>query len=410
MTEPEPVYAPQWERPVRQFVAIFLVIASVFALTLLAPVVQMLVLAFLIAFLLLGPARAISRRTPIPYSVSVTLIYVLLVVIVLLAFLIVIPELVRGINDLIAAVSRALDTLEMQLREYTPDQGVVTILGIQIDMDGLVTPLRDLVVGMGDGETDRPAMDVLQSINLREVLNSFFNVAGTLTSTVTATIGSATGVVSNLLLALFVSFLVLIDLPNTQASVVRSIPEDYRREYALLFEKLEKVWKCFFRGQVTIGLIIGLLTWIQLKLMGAPGAEVLAIFTGLISLIPTLGGLIALVPLGIIPLLQGSSVFTLMPNPIFALLVVGINLVISQVIWNVVAPVILGDVLDLPLPVIIVGVFIGAAVGGILGAFLVAPIMSSLRVIIAYLFNKIMAVDPFPEQEPAVPLGENAWE
>ena len=74
---------------------------------------------------------------------------------------------------------------------------------------------------------------------------------------------------------------------------------------------------------------------------------------------------------------------------------------ISQIIWNAVAPKILGDALDLPLPVIIVGVFIGAAAGGVLGAFLVAPIMATMRVLIAYTWNKINLQDPYPgEPEP----------
>jgi predicted PurR-regulated permease PerM len=105
-----------------------------------------------------------------------------------------------------------------------------------------------------------------------------------------------------------------------------------------------------------------------------------------------------------VPLLQGSTVFVDMPNGLFALLVVIVNLLISQVIWNVVAPKILGDALDLPLPVIIVGVFIGAALGGVLGAFLVAPIVSTLRVLVFYTIRKIAQEDPFPGLVPQAPL------
>ena len=72
------------------------------------------------------------------------------------------------------------------------------------------------------------------------------------------------------------------------------------------------------------------------------------------------------------------------------MLVVGINLVISQLIWNMIAPKILGDALDLPLPVIIVGVFVGAAAGGVLGAFLAAPILATLRVIISYCGTRLI--------------------
>jgi predicted PurR-regulated permease PerM len=80
------------------------------------------------------------------------------------------------------------------------------------------------------------------------------------------------------------------------------------------------------------------------------------------------------------------------------LLVVGINLVVSQIIWNGVAPKIIGSAVALPLPVIIVGIVIGTAVGGVLGAFLVVPILGTLRVIVYYLIMKITQRDPYPNE------------
>lgn len=413
-------YQPQWGRATRLIVAILLILAAIFALTLLGPVIQMLIVAFLIAFLVLAPSRFLTEHTPLPYTAWVFICYAFLVVTVLLALLILIPPFVDAANGLLGDVRDGVTTLEGQLQEYTPGQGVVTVLGVPVDLDFILTPLKDFVVnsaqvaggttsgtqGSSGTTTSPPPPAFLQNLDLRSLFSGAFNVAGTVTSTVTSTITTVTGFLAALLLALFISFLVLIDLPNTQAGLIQSIPRPYWREYALLFERIERVWNGFFRGQVAIALIIGVLTWVQLRLMGAPGAEILAVFTGFISLIPTLGGFIALIPLSIVPLLQGSLVFTQMSNVVFALLVVGVNLVITQVIWNVVAPMILGDILDLPIPVVIVGVFIGAAAGGILGAFLVAPIMSSLRVIVAYLFNKIYAQDPYPGQQPRVALGE----
>ena len=403
-------YQPQWNQATRLIVVILLILASIFAMTLLGSVIQMLIVAFLIAFLVLAPARALTENTPLPYTAWVVFCYIVLLVAVFILLLILIPAFVEGANNLLQDIQSGLTALEQQLQDYTPEQGIVTVLGIPVDIDFVLTPLRDFMISAEPAEGGAAAptqpLTFLQDIDLRSLFSGAFNVAGTVTSTVTSTITSVTGFVAALLLALFISFLILIDLHHTQAGLIRSIPAAYRREYALLFEKIERVWNGFFRGQVTIGLIIGVLTWLQLRLLGVPGAEILAVFTGFISLIPTLGGFIALIPLSIVPLLQGSLVFTEMSSVVFTLLVVGINLLISQVIWNVVAPMILGDILDLPVPVIIVGVFIGAAVGGILGAFLVAPIMSSLRLIAFYLLSKIYANDPYPGQQPAVALGE----
>jgi predicted PurR-regulated permease PerM len=304
---------------------------------------------------------------------------------------VIIPAFVNGFNSLSQSMNRAYNDLRASLEQYTPEQGIVTILGANLDLGFIIDPIRNFVLGTGGTATAK--------VDLQQVLGGLFNVAGTLTETVTSTIGIAANFVTTLVMALFISFLILVDLPKTRRSIFRSMPTAYHREYALLISKTGHVWNSFFRGQVIIGVIIGLLTWVQLAVMGVAGAAILAIFAGVISLIPTIGGFIALIPLALVPLFQGSSVFTDLPNGAFALLVVGVNLLISQVVWNIVAPKILGDALDLPLPVILIGVFIGAALGGILGAFLIAPILGTLRILVLYAVSKIGQQDPVPGEE-----------
>ena len=61
MIGPQPIrgqaYQPQWSGWVRQFVAIGLVIATLFAATLLAPVLQILIWSFILALIMFLPAR-----------------------------------------------------------------------------------------------------------------------------------------------------------------------------------------------------------------------------------------------------------------------------------------------------------------------------------------------------------------
>lgn len=430
--QPNAGYHPQWERPTRLMMTVFLIVGGVYALTLLAPVIQMLVFAFLLAFAMFAPSRALTRRLHIPWAGSVVIVYLLLILAVLGLLLVFIPGFVDGVNTLLRQIENAYQSLLVRLQQYEPSQGIVNVLElIEIDLNPIIEPVRDFILGRqvglpeapgglgieapptpglivpgGLGASTTPALTLnpLESVNLQQLIESVFNVAGTVTDLIGSLVGGLARFFSNLLLAMFVSFLVMIDLPHTYDNLVKWIPQAYHREYALLLARVRAVWNGFFRGQVFIGIVIGALTWVQLTLMGVPGATILAIFTALISLIPTIGGFIALLPLSIVPLLQGSLVFISMSNVVFTLLVVGVNLLISQGIWNVVAPKILGDALDLPLPVIIVGVFIGAAVGGVLGAFLVAPIMSTLRVIIIYVIRKIGQADPFPGEVPVYPL------
>lgn len=406
-------YHPQWDRYTKILVTLILLVAGVYALTLLAPVFQLLTIAFIVAFLMYAPTRFVTRVTPIPWAGAVLMLYMMLIIVAFFLVLIASPALVRAVNSLVDSGERAYISLQQEMSRYRTVDGIVDVFGTKVDLNPIILPVRSFVLGNTEDDLEAEpdsAADTLQiqSLDLRQILDGVINVAGTVTGTVTSAIGGVVGFLSTLLLAIFISALILIDLPNNRQAFEKWIPPDYQRETRLLVRRIIYVWNGFFRGQVSIGILIGLLTWAQLKLMGITNAEILAVITGLISLIPTIGGIIALFPLGLVPLLQGSTVFTEFTNLGVAVLVVLVNLVFNQVIWNVIAPKILGDALELPLPVIIVGVFIGAAVGGVLGAFLVAPAMGTIRIIVVYALNKLAGRDPFPENEAppvAVPQG-----
>ncbi len=397
-TEPQngELYQPQLTAWARQVIIVVLLIATVYALTLLAPVMQLLSMTFLLSLVMFSPSHFIAHRLKLPYSIAVVLCYVVILVILGLIVARFIPAAVDGANTLRNDAEQGYTQLQDTLQHYTPDQGVVTILGVKLDLNFLVDPIRNQLLGSGQNTAQNTT--VISSSDLRQVVS-------TMTGILTSAVSGITGFVSLSLMALFISFLVLLDLPNLSRALPGWIPPTYHRESSLLIQHIGAVWNGFFRGQVLISIILTILTWLQLTLMGVQNSVVVSVFVGVISLIPTLGGFIALVPIAAIAFFQGSTVFTTLPNGTFAILVVGVNLIISQIIWNVVAPKIMGDAVNLPLPVIIVGIFIGTALGGILGAFLITPIIGTIRVIIVYLLKKIGRLDPFPDQEPTWTFG-----
>ncbi|MDX2162639.1 MAG: AI-2E family transporter [bacterium] len=422
---PQSSYSPQWGAWTRQLMTIFLIIAGLFALTLLSPVVQVLTLAFLLTFALYIPTRSLNRRVHFPWAMSVIVVYTMLILAIIIGILLVIPAAVNGVESLSTNLAEGVGRFENEIQPYLQDGlNTVEVFGVQVDIQFLMDPVRQALGALSQiNETspnvetpapstaDPPADEatgtttVISATDVRNLINSLLSIAGTLTETLTSAITGITTLFTSLLLAVLISFFLLLDVPTLSRSIERWIPDIYSREYILLNHKIIRVWNGFFRGQVIIGVMIGILTWIQLQMMGIPSAPLLAVITGTISLIPTIGGFFALIPLGLVPLLNGSTVFPDIPNGFMALFVILVNVFITQVIWNVIAPKILGDVLDLPLVLIIVGVFIGAAVGGILGAFLVAPIMGTIRILVLYIIAKIALRDPFPGEEvPSPPV------
>lgn len=396
-------YEPNWDYPVRLVAFVFLILSGLALVGLLAHVWVMLIFVALFVLLFFSPIRFINERLGIPYPGVVGLFYLSVIIGLIVVSGGLIPVIVNSTNNLTTSLSNSFDQLSATLTDYTPDQGVVNVMGVDLDLDPVISPVRDFIVSEAGGDAASPNLVTTQ--DLQQYAQQLVSVVEPVTNTVATALTSITGIVTTFILALFISFLVLLDVPRTAEFFSETVPEPYQREVALLLQKINHVWRSFFRGQITIGLVIGVLTYIELSILGISGAAVLAVFTGLISLIPTLGGFIALVPLAIVPLLQGSTTFPDLSNFVVMLAVVGINLVISQVIWNVVAPAIIGDALNLPMPVIIVGIFLGTAIGGILGAFLVAPVISSGVIVTRYMIAKISATDPYPGEFPDVALG-----
>ncbi|XWX03416.1 AI-2E family transporter [Aggregatilineales bacterium SYSU G02658] len=390
--EPLVAYQPEWSPWMRQFMTVVLVIAVVFGLVLLLPVLQILVSTFLLAFLMYVPARFIAINTRLRLRGALVVVYTLLIVSITLAIVVLLPNVLR----LIQSVPTGLQTLQARAADFLRgiEPGSIVIPILEIDAETLLGPLRLLLTPEMIDPLNPPtttAGDALAGINFGAIISVVTNLA-------TGLLAAISGLISTGFLAVFLSLLILLDLPNYQNGLMGMIPRPYHREIHILFYRIGQVWRGFFRGQVTVGIIIGVLTMVQLSVMGIPQPVGLSVVVALISLIPTIGGFISLVPLGIVPLIFGSSVLTDMSNLGVALLVVGINVLWTQIIWNIVAPKIIGDAVSLPLPVIIVGIVIGAALGGVLGAFLIVPIAGSLRLIVLYILAKINSRDPFPGQ------------
>ncbi|MEJ2560917.1 MAG: AI-2E family transporter [Anaerolineae bacterium] len=185
-------------------------------------------------------------------------------------------------------------------------------------------------------------------------------------------------------------------------------PTPYRAEYIHLWNLVRRVWAAFFRGQLILGLMVGLIVGIGTAALGVPGALVLGILAGLLEALPNIGPILAAIPAVLLALLQGSSVLSV-SNLVFALIVALFYFVVQQLENSVIVPRLIGQALDLPPILVMAGVVVGASVGGILGAFMAAPLIATLRIVAIYAYNKILGRPPFPsEMAPAIAQEEAA--
>lgn len=204
------------------------------------------------------------------------------------------------------------------------------------------------------------------------------------------------------------SIYMTLDAPKFAQRFLNIVPVAYRPEIAILLHRLNKTWRAYLRGQLYLMIIIGALTWLGATAIGLPGAFALAVIAGVLELIPNLGPFLAAIPAVIVALIQGST-YLPVNNLVFALIVIGLYVLIQQIENSFLVPRILGEAVDLHPLVVLIGVIVGTSVAGILGALLAAPVIASAREIISYLYAKILDEDPFPPESEAPKPAPRSW-
>ena len=143
--------------------------------------------------------------------------------------------------------------------------------------------------------------------------------------------------------------------------------------------KLEHKLGSWFRGQLALMIIVGLMSYIGLTFLGVEFAVPLAFIAGLLEIIPNIGPTVAMVPAVLVALgtspLQGVAVFAL-------------YFLIQQLENNLIVPKIMSKAVGLSPLIIILSLLIGYRTAGMAGAVLSVPSVLLLEIVINDLYHR----------------------
>lgn len=180
-------------------------------------------------------------------------------------------------------------------------------------------------------------------------------------------LGAVQGVIGGVGLAitiLAISFYLSLT-PNGVEKFVRAIvPQEREEDILRLYDRSMIKIKFWFRTQIMISLIVGILTWAALFLLGVPHALLLGVIAGIFEIIPFVG-----------PILAGAAalLFAFVTSPSLALYTALAFLAIQQFESNVLVPLVTRKTVGLHPVVIIVSLLIGLELAGLLGALVAIP-------------------------------------
>jgi predicted PurR-regulated permease PerM len=134
----------------------------------------------------------------------------------------------------------------------------------------------------------------------------------------------------------------------------------------------------YIRGNLIISVICSMVVFIGLLMLHIPFALPLAIFAGILDLLPLVGSTIGAIP---------SLIIAFAISPVRGIAVLILHLAYQQVENAVISPVIYNKALKLYPALTFLAVIIGASLFGIIGAFLALPVAASIPATFRYREN-----------------------
>ena len=158
----------------------------------------------------------------------------------------------------------------------------------------------------------------------------------------------------------------------------------FKTELVSTLQEINRYLISFFRGQVLVAGIDGILVGIALQVYGLPYGFMIGVFMAILGVIPYIGNIICLIPACIIAYLHAQSADLPFDMSQWAYVggVVAIFVVVQQINSLVTAPKIVGDSVGLhPLTVIFSMLFWSLVLGGFVGALLAVPLTAAVKVL-----------------------------
>ncbi len=377
--------SPPWSPPTKIAVAVGLAVFAVIMFWMSRDALPILAVAGILAFLVAPMVRFLHRRLHLPRWLSLAFGYI----VVLVLSLALVAVLAIGITQSLAGVN--IDGMQDSARssaEWFVDYADgLRILGVSVDMSEITAPIQEWLDETAVDSTSGGGVKV-DAEALQAIMGGAFNSIRTVTGLVIAMVASA---IITLMIAIYLNA----DSARLYSWIHRSVPPGYEADGVTLADRTGAIWRGYIYGQLVNSFITGLMVFAVLAFVGVQGAFLMGVIMMLFNMIPTFGPIIAAIPGVLAALVGGSNRWPDLNNFIFALIVVGIYVVVVQAQATVIAPKVMGRAVRLSPVIIIVSLIVGFNVAGLIGSLLAVPIVATIKELVSYLYAKLIDREPF---------------
>ena len=313
-------------------IALLLLIAGLWVLNRLLPVVLVLVAALIIVGTI-SPAVQWFEERRMRRGLGIAIVFTTLLVIAVLLITMTIPSLMAQVTSL-------LDQ-EPALRARL----VNWLAGSH-----LTGPLAELLQKVHSGDLVRMAASNAIEISTRVVT-----------------------ILAYILSSVFLALYIMIDRDRLRGGFFLVVPRSHHIRLSRVMLNLETIVGAYMRGQVITSVFISVFVFVLLTACGVSNALAIAVFAGAADVLPYIGGLLSV----------GAAVTAaLYRGPTVIIVVLVLMLAYETFESRVLVPRIYGRALRLPSSVILLSLLAGGVLYGIAGALLALPVAAAVLMLI----------------------------
>ncbi|MGF7059975.1 AI-2E family transporter [Brassicibacter mesophilus] len=319
--------------------------------------ILMLVFYSIILAYLLNPLVNIIERKRVSRSLSVLLVYLILVAFILIVSFSIVPKLASEFQSL----AKVLPTQFNKIYDF----------------------FNELYIKYSSQlENLPPEFNGIREV-LLENLNRFQSIIISSLKGLTNSVIKTFSKVVSLVIIPILTFYFLKDKEYFKKKIYLLIPKKYRNDTLRLSREIDSVLSKFIRGQLIVAAFVGVATTIGLLIIGVDFAIIIGMVAGIADIIPYFGPIIGILP---------ALLFALLESPIKAVWVIIVFVVIQQLEGNIVAPKIVGESVGLHPVIVMLALLIGGSYFGILGMLLAVPLAAIIKITSGFIVEKLSKV------------------
>ncbi len=356
-SEPPPVEPIRFTNRARAVTMWVLVIITLVLLYSVRDVVVPFFWAIVVAYIFHPLVKKIHEKTKVPRPIWIILLYLVAFALIGWAVAVLIPLVERQYGDLVKGVPDILNSIQTFVRENSRLEFYGLTVNLQAISDEIVSTLGSLARNL-------PGQAILG-------------------------ITVVFGTVLKFVVFLVATFHFLLFGERWVGFSISLLPPRLQAELLPVLSRIHRTLGAYLRTQLIRIAMVSTIVYVALTILQVRFALILAIMAGFLDIVPTIGPTVSSAVTALVALVQPETPFG-WSHLTLAIATVILYIGLNQLEENIILPPLIGFMVDLPPLVVLFAVLAGGQLAGILGLLLAVPVAASTKIILRYLYAKLM--------------------